>query len=122
MKKNGSLILKRMVQHAIDRLLEDRITIKTSLPAQGIVTITRQEKRYIVHLLYGAPVRRGRNTEVIEDILPIYNCEIWLNIKENIKGVYLAPQNIYLEYTKENEKLHIIVPKLDLHQMVVLEY
>ncbi|MFR1479813.1 MAG: hypothetical protein ACLSB9_31070 [Hydrogeniiclostridium mannosilyticum] len=30
-----------------------------------------QESRLVNHLLYAAPVRRGQNVEVIEDIIPL---------------------------------------------------
>lgn len=122
----GSLILKRMVQYALDCLLQNKKTIKTTLPAQGIVTLAKQKKRYIAHMLYGIPVRRGMNTEVIEDIQPLYQVEAQLNIneliKKPIKQVYLAPQNTDIEYTIENEVVHITVPRIDIHQMIVFEF
>lgn len=118
----GSLILKRMVQYALDYLLKDKKTIKTSLPAQGIVTLTKQKNRYIVHMLYAVPVKRGLNTEVIEDIQPLYDIEAHLNIKEQIKRVYLAPQNLELEFCQVNGGVNLIVPKLDMHQILVFEF
>ena len=118
----GSLILKRMVQYAIDSLLKDKKTIKTSLPAQGIVTLTKQKKCYIVHMLYAVPVKRGINTEVIEDIQPLFNVETNLHIKEQVKRVYLASQNFDLEFSRINEEINIIVPKLDMHQMIILDF
>lgn len=118
----GSLILKRMVQYAINYLLKDKMTLKTSLPAQGINTLTKQKGRYIAHLLYGAPVKRGINTEVIEDILPVFNIQVCLTVKEQIKKVYLAPQNADLEYTQEKDSVHIILPELNLHQMIVFDF
>lgn len=117
----GSLILKRMVQYAIDELLKDRITIKTSLPAQGIVTLTKQKNRYIVHMLYGIPVKRGKNTEVIEDIQPLYELEVQIHLNEEIQRVYLAPQNVELDYRWENGALYFKVPRLELHQMIIVE-
>ncbi len=117
----GSLILKRMVQYALDELLENK-TMNTSLPAQGVVTLTKQSTRYVIHLLYASPVKRGINTEVIEDIVPLYDIEVELCIKESIKRVYLAPQNIDLAFTQKENKVNIILPKLEVHQMLVLEY
>jgi len=118
----GSLILKRMVQYALDQLLKDKATVRTSLPAQGIVTLAKQENRYIVHLLYGVPVKRGKNTEVIEDIQPLYELEVQLNSREKIKRIYLAPGEFELDYTQEKGNVGFKVPKLELHQMIVAEY
>jgi hypothetical protein len=116
----GSLILKRMVHYAIDYLLKDKISIKTSLPAQGIITLTKQKSHYIIHMLYGVPVKRGKNTEVIEDIQPLYELEVQLHFSEEIKKVYLAPQNLELDYKCENGTLFFKVPRLELHQMIVV--
>lgn len=117
----GSLILKRMVQYALDELLTDK-TINTSLPAQGIITLTKQEARYIIHLLYASPVKRGTNTEVIEDIVPLYDIEVELKVVDSIKSVYLAPQNIELAFSQKENTVNLTLPKLEVHQMLVLEY
>ncbi len=118
----GSLILKRVVQYALDRLLGDDKTIKTNLGAQGVTTIMKQEGRYINHLLYAAPVRRGKSTEIIEDIVPIHDVEVELKLPKTIKRVYLAPQKEDIEFTQENGKVKFKVNKLECHQMVVLDF
>lgn len=118
----GSLILKRMVQYAINELIEENLTLKTTLPAQGIATVAKQINRYIVHLLYGVPVKRGLNTEVIEDIQPLYNIQVQLKVNEPIRRIYLAPQRTDLEYQVKDGVVNIVVPEVDLHQMLVLEH
>jgi hypothetical protein len=117
----GSLILKRMVTYALDYLLEEKKTIKTTLPAQGIVTLTRQSNRYIIHMLYAVPVKRGINIEVIEDIQPIYQVEAQINVKEKIKRVYLAPQNLDIEFAQEKDVVTIIIPQISIHQMIIFD-
>ncbi len=58
--KQGSLILKEMVHHALDRLLPDK-TLTSNLTAQGLTTLMEQKKesRLIHHSLYASPVKRG---------------------------------------------------------------
>ena len=120
--EKGSLILKRTVTHALDLLLGDNKTIKTNLGAQGVVTLMRQEGRYINHLLYASPVRRGKDTEVIEDILPVLDTEVELKLPKKIKNVYLAPQKQAIEFTQDGDKVKFKVDKFECHQMVVLDY
>lgn len=117
----GSLILKRIVTHALDLLLGDNKTIKTNLGAQGITTLMKQENRYINHLLYAVPVRRGRATEIIEDIYPVYNIDVELKISEKINKVYLAPQMKEIPFKQENGIVRYKVDEIECHQMVVLE-
>ncbi len=119
----GSLILKKMVQYSLDRLLGEKKTITTNLPARGITTFTKQpeKKRYVVHLLYASPVKKG-NMEVIEDIIPIHNTELSVQIKEPIKRVYLAPFGEELSFEQKDGAVHCRIPVFENHCMAVLEY
>ena len=90
--QSGELHLKQMAIFALDRLLDSAKTLKTNLPAQGIVTLMKQSDRLICHLLYASPVKRGNGIEVIEDIVPIYNVALAIKTDKKINKVYLAPQ------------------------------
>jgi len=120
----GSIILKEIAVYALEKLLAENRTLTTNLPAQGIVILTKQDehKRYVTHLLYASPVRRGENIEVIEDIIPLYNIEVTVNLPVRAKNVYLVPQNIQLDFTQEDSKVKYTVPRLECHQMVVIEH
>ena len=90
--EHGALISKRMVQHALDVLLGGGKTLETTLGAQGVATLMEQEGRYVSHLLYAVPVKRGSGVEVIEDITPVHDVSVRLRLPKAIKRVYLAPQ------------------------------
>lgn len=119
----GSLALKETVIYALDRLLSEK-TLETSLPAQGVTTLMKQEKenRYVNHLLYATPVKRGESIEIIEDILPVYDVKVALRLPVKVKSVYLAPQMKDLEFKQEGNEVKYSVPKLECHQMVVIDY
>lgn len=119
----GSLILKEAVLYALNRLLPGR-TLQTDLPAQGVVTLQEQkeEKRLVQHLLYASPVRRGKNIEVIEDIIPLYGVQTSIRTPRRVKHVYLAPQQQPIPFRVEGQTVSYTVPKLECHQMVVLDY
>jgi hypothetical protein len=120
----GSLVLKEIVIYALDRLLGADKTLNTDLPAQGVVTLNKQneQKRYINHLLYASPVKRGDDIEVIEDIIPLYNIAIVLNLPIKAKRIYLAPSCVDIAFKQEGSCIEYIVPKVECHQMVVIEY
>lgn len=122
--QKDSLILKRIVQFALDKLLGEEITLKTNLGAQGVTTVMEQkcQKRYINHLLYAAPVKRGADVEIIEGIVPVYGIDVTLKLQEAIKKVYLALQKTPLPFTCADGKVAFTVEKIDCYQMVVLEY
>lgn len=119
--QSGELHLKQMAIFALDRLLDSAKTLKTNLPAQGIVTLMKQSDRLICHLLYASPVKRGNGIEVIEDILPIYNVELAIKTDKKINKVYLAPQKEDIDFTYENGYISVKLDKIECHQMVVFE-
>lgn len=119
--ENGSLICKRIVCHVLDELLGEGRTVRTSLPAQGIVTLTRQEGRLVLHLLYASPVRRGQGVEVIEDIIPLYNIKVELRTEKRVRGIWLEPQHEEVSFVQEGDAVRFTVPRLENHQMAVLE-
>ncbi len=120
----GMLINKKAVHLALDTLLCGVKTVETDLPAQGVLTLMDQagESRYVCHLLYATPVRRGKNVEIIEDIIPLGNVSLTLRLGKAIKRVYLAPTGEELPFTAEDGKITLTVPRVDCHQMVVLDY
>ena len=72
-------------------------------------------------MVYAVPTKRG-SAEIIEDIMPIYNIEISLNVKESIKKAYLALTGEELKIISANGKQTVVVPKLECHASVVFEY
>ena len=119
--QSGELHLKQMAIFALDRLLDSAKTLKTNLPAQGIVTLMKQNDRLICHLLYASPVKRGNGIEVIEDIVPIYNVELAIKTDRKINKVYLAPQKEDIDFTYDNGYISVKLDKIECHQMVVFE-
>ncbi|WP_409345019.1 family 10 glycosylhydrolase [Paenibacillus sp. MBLB4367] len=121
--ENASLFVKETILHALDLLLGAGKTLETSLPAQGIVSLQHQphESRYVNHLLYAFPVKRGKEMEIIEDITPIYDIDVTLNIAGRVNRVYLAPQLEELPYEQEGATIRYKVPVIDCHQMVVID-
>jgi hypothetical protein len=120
----GSLALKECVLFALNRLLPDK-TLLTDLPAQGIATLMEQpsEQRFINHLLYASPVKRGNGVEVIEDILPVYDITVTVKLGKKAKHVYLAPQMqpLPFEIDAASNSVTYTLPKLECHQMIVID-
>lgn len=118
---SGEIHLKQITLFALDRLLGNRKTLTTNLPAQGIVTLMEQNGRQICHLLYASPVKRGNGVEIIEDILPVYDVSVSIRTDKNINRVYLAPQMEEIPFTYENGRVTVQIKKLECHQMAVFE-
>lgn len=118
----GQVVLREIILHGLRELL-DQPTLVTSLPSQGIQTVMRQEgeRRTIVHLVYGSPIRRGKNNEIIEDLVPLHEVSVALRVPARPVRVYLAPQGVDLDFDFDAGVMKAVVPLVACHQMVVVE-
>ena len=118
----GSLIVRQMVHHALDRLLGKSRTLETSLGAQGIASLLhqKQENRYVLHLLYASPVKRGTGVEVIEDLPVRRDVEVTLRGLPPVQKATLVPQGVDLPLAQEADVVTLTVPRLECHQMITL--
>ena len=120
----GSYVHREIIAYLIDYLLGNNKTITTSLSSQGNISLMHQKanKRMVLHMVYGIPVSRGKQMNVIEDIPPIVNIHMQLHISLKINSVYLAPSMVPVQYTYIENSLTFVVPEVACHQMVVIEY
>ena len=120
----GSVILKDTVMQVIDEILGNDKLLATNLPSGAVVTLNEQknDNRYVLHALYAAPVVRGKNTQIIEDLVPLYNSRFELKINKKVKNVKLVPQNTNVEFELKDGKVCFDIDEFTCSQLVVLEY
>ena len=65
--------------------------------------------------------RLMRHTEVVEDTVPLYNvlCSVKCDIKTS--KITLEPEGKEIPFEYENGRVSFTVPKVDIHQMVVIK-
>jgi len=104
-------------------LVHDHPMLQTHLPSAGRATLLHQphENRYVAHLTYAPPMRRGR-CEIIEDIPPLYHIPVTVSLPETVKRIYTAPNLEGLEPDLVGDRLRVTVPRLECHIAVVFEY
>ncbi|MDY0373811.1 MAG: hypothetical protein RBQ86_06810, partial [Candidatus Izemoplasmatales bacterium] len=120
---NGSLWAKEIVLSLLDKLIGKRKQLATDLPTCGIVTLYDQSEnhRLVQHLLYAVPILRG-NVQVIEDIIPVRSIQNRLLTDKLILEVTLAPEGKIIPFTQNGNSVTYTVPKVDCHQVVILDY
>ncbi len=119
----GHLSFKELFTYTVKRLLGDDISAVASIPDKAVMTLTRQEKanRSILHLLFAHTTVRGEKTEVIEDTVPLYNVDCSVKCQKKPEAVYLAPEKEPLPFTFDGKAVHFTVPKVDIHELVIIE-
>ena len=97
-------------------------TVFADVPDRAVVTYTKQEKenRNILHLLFAHTTVRGTNTEVIEDTVPLYNVLCSVKCDNKPSKITLEPEGKEIPFEYENGRVSFTVPKVDIHQMVVI--
>ena len=93
--------------------------MEVSMPSAGRARFTRQGGRYVLHLMYGSPIQRGR-TSVIEDLPPVRDIPVTLQIIEPLAEAILQPQGQVIPFTQSGGTVTLTVPQVACHQMVEL--
>jgi hypothetical protein len=130
-RQYGQPLYRDLVQDALTHLL-GAPSVEVGLPTAGRASLMRQEGegRYILHLLYAVPVKRGANrsewasplqmVEVIEDLVPLHDITCAVHLPEPVTAVTLEPQGEPLSFTQEAGVVRFTLPYLHCHQMVTI--
>ena len=86
---HGSLPYRALVQNCIDLLMPAPL-VQTEAPSTTELTVMRQGRRLVVHILQFVAERRT-NIDMVEDIVPLYNMTISVRFARKPGKVYLAP-------------------------------
>ncbi len=118
----GAVAHKRFFLYALG-LIYKKPVAQVKIGAQGRMTLLKQNEnnRYCLNMTYASPVRRGC-AEIIEDIVPIYNIPVTLNVKEAVKQVYSAYDKEQIAFTQGDGYITFTVPKLECHKIIVIDY
>ncbi len=119
-KIHGTFVYKKIVQNCLNLIITEKL-IYTNLPSTAEVTLNRQESSFILHVLHYIPERRAQELEVIEDNIPLYNIEMRVKTDVEPSRVYLVPQEEKLDFTFKQGYTIYDIPKVEGHQMIVIE-
>ena len=86
---------------ALLRLVHTAPMVEAALPSAGRVSLLHQmdESRYVAHVLYGAPIERGRCV-VIEDLPEMRDTRVRLRVPEQVARLRLEPEGTDLQFTE----------------------
>ena len=106
---------------ALARLLPEPL-VRVHAPTASIVTLNAQPRhnRWVLHLLYYVPERRCDEYDVIEDVTPLYDVAVSIQVTQPVKNVSLVPQHTALPFTCNAGRVTFTVPKIEGHQMIEL--
>ena len=97
--------------------------VQTTLPSTGRVSLLHQAdaKRYVVHLLFASPIQRG-NCEVIEDLVPLYNVPVRVDLPVSVQRATLIPEMEELILEESSDGVQVLVPEFCCHCAIAFDY
>ena len=114
---------KKLFRNELERLLPDPI-IQHNGPSTTQVTVLEQnqENRKIVHVLHYVPVKKCKNLEIVEDVIPLYNLKITMNEERKVRDIYTVPDRQKIVYEQNGSELDFTVKEVNGHQMIAICY
>jgi len=129
----GQPLYKYIVRGLLNRLLP-RPALTTSLPSSGRASFVRQadERRYVLHLLYGPPQVRGKDVrlddgssrvmEMIEDLPAIGPVQAGVRLPTKPSRVFDAVTGNPVSWTANDDgSVEVTIPSLRIHAAIVFE-
>jgi len=104
-------------------LLRKNPLVEVEMPSSGRMNLLHQPEynRYVVHLLYSTPIQRGE-VSVIEDLVPLYDVPVTLNLGKKIVRATQVPSGVKLPMKKIGDRIELLIPEFTCHTAIVLEY
>lgn len=114
---------RELIKDAIELLMPEQVIVHNG-PSTMAVTLNKQckEKRYIVHGLHYIPVKKCQDLCIIDDVIPLYEIEFCVKIKEKVRGVKIVPDNKEILFSEDKGNVKFTIPKIEGHVMVELSY
>ncbi len=121
--QHGHLCFKELFTFVIEKLLGTEKSVAVALPDRGVVTLTGQadKNRKILHLLFAHTTVRGERTEVIEDVVPLYNVPCKVKCANKPSAVTLVPEGKSIDFDYADGYVSFSVPEVYIHQMAEIK-
>ena len=122
-RQNAPRWCKQFFLNALARVLPKPLVGHDSFSTLNVMLNEQKgEKRFVLHLLHYIPERRGKDFDTIEDVIPVYDINLTLNLPKKVKTVTLEPSGETVKFKRGKGGLRLTIPKLEGHQMVALGY
>jgi hypothetical protein len=120
--QNAPRWCKQLFLNALGTLLPEPL-VRVQGPSTLIATLNEQaaENRRIVHLLHYVPEHRGKDFDVLEDVIPLYNLPVSVQSAKKVRQVTLVPQNTALKFEQKGSRIDFTLPELNGHQMIAVQ-
>ncbi len=127
----GAVAYREFIVKAIRAFLGEALRVGTNLPSTARISLTSQENRHILHVLYAPTVSRGavmqlsggntsggKSVEVIEDLPLLHDVEVTLDLP--VISAKIVPQGMEVPLERNGGRVTLRLPKFSCHAMIEL--
>jgi len=121
-RQHGNRVCRDLVGNCLNRLLPNPLLMVDG-PSGLEATVTKLSEagRSVVHLVYASPERRALRLDIVEDRIVAEDVTLALRTDARPDRVSLQPQDADLEAEFDGTYVHVSVPRVVTHQLVVFE-
>ena len=114
---------RTMFLNALDMLLPQPL-VRHGGPSTLEVMLNEQagRGRLALHLLHYIPIRRSRQIDIIEDVIPIFDVPVSVRADREIQSVRMQPGGQELAFERDGGRVSFTVPRINGHEMAELAY
>jgi hypothetical protein len=122
-EQNAPRWVKQLFLNAVKMLIPDPV-LQVDGPSTLIATVNRQTQHHrdIVHLLHFIPERRGRDFDVVEDVITLTRIPVRLKVDQPVEMVRVVPEGEVLPFDIIEGYCHVMYPVLSGHGMLEVQY
>jgi hypothetical protein len=122
-EQNAPRWVKQLFLNVVKLLLPDPV-LQVDGPSTLIATVNRQSQQHrdIVHLLHFIPERRGRDFDVVEDVITLTRIPVRLKVDQPVEMVRVVPEGEVLPFDYIDGYCHVMYPVLSGHGMLEVQY
>jgi len=124
----GQPLYKQLVINALRVLMPEGLPVTSNLPSTARLSLMRQGRQLILHVLHAVPVKRGASPhnpnsviEVIEDKLPLRDVDLCVRVGTPVRRVFDPVSGREQPFAQAGDRVALHLDRVDLHEMLVME-
>ena len=121
-RKSVKIVEAEICPDHVHMLVEIQMCIRDRSTTQVTVLDQEQENRRIVHVLHYVPVKKCKNLEIVDDIIPLYNLKITMTEEREVEKIYTIPDKQEVPFVQDGKKLEFTLKEIKGHQMTAVCY
>ncbi len=116
----GCRVYRDIVCALIERLAGEPFVL-SDLPTTAEMTLRRQRSSLVLHVIHYIIQRKCRTLETVEEAIPLFERRFQVRTQGRPRSVSLAPQETQIPFSWESGRCSFTIPRIDGHQMAVIE-